>query len=201
MILCMLLFHSFHNVAGVIDSINVNTIENDSCWIISLQNISKDTVYIFDSYFKNNYYNTKSPLLYRYNKKERVCSINFLPIVPCLSPNKSDILVLGINSFGHIGQYSYNFTKLGPKDSLQVFICKKFDNRAYRDVDYKKYSKYSFGFEFRKTKLPKHYRLVSKFAVYKDVSILQSKDDFYYNEWLFNNQALSYDVLTAVLRE
>ena len=54
----MLLFHSFHNVAGVIDSINVNIIENDSCWIISLQNISKDTVYIFDSYFKNNYYNT-----------------------------------------------------------------------------------------------------------------------------------------------
>ncbi|MCR5569069.1 MAG: hypothetical protein K6G31_07325 [Paludibacteraceae bacterium] len=201
LIVTLFLLQSFRIVAGFTDSLSIDVKEQDTCWIISLQNTSKDTVYIFDSYFRNNYSNTNSPLLYRYNKGKKECSVNFFPIVPYLTPNQSDVLVHGINSFGYIGQYSYNFTKLGPNDKIRIFIRKKHIEWAYKDVDYKKYSKYSFDFEFKKTKLPKRYKLVSKFAIYKDVSIFHSKDDFYYNEQLFNEQALSYDELIVTLKE
>lgn len=169
-------------------------------WKMTLVNNSKDTLFIFDTYLRDSTYNNVS-FFYRYSKKQNICTIDFLPMLPYLSVHKTDLVILGNNSFVNKFQTTYQFSKVIPEDTVYYYVRKRRNRFAYKEVDYNNYSIFSESMDFKKTKLPSQYRLQCKIAIYKDITLLKSNEDYYNNALNFNKQAMAYKVLIIPIVE
>lgn len=163
----------------------------------SLANETKDTLYVFDSYFQGKK-RIDSPVFYHFNKKKNTCTITFLPLVPYLTVStKSDHIILGPNSYVNYGQYQYHFAKVSPSDTITIYLNPYgADFPCCKEVNLRKYTKFDKKIKFKITELPYSYKLNCQIAVYKDISYLLSDEYFYNREIEFNNQALSYEFIT-----
>lgn len=193
-----LIFCVFITKAQCYDGISCLSESVSDYWRITIINNSKDTIYLFDTYLKDSTQNNSS-LFYRYSKKNKKCIIEYAPMLPYLSVKRTDLIIVGSNSYVNKGQSVYEFSKICPYDSANYYIKKKHNNLAYKSINYRLYSKFSHSLKFKRVKLPSNYELECRLAYYKNISTLTSYEDYYYNEIEFNKQALSYDEIIIPL--
>jgi hypothetical protein len=192
------------------DSLFVQFIgEKENDFEFEIINNSKDTLYLFDSYLFDRderiigtYLDGKemqrSKYLHRYDKKTKQCKLSFLPLLPFLSVRHNDLIVLGGNKVAHIGQVLYHFRLIPPNSKNAIVISKSaFYSEDYvKEVYPQKISKFD-TIKFRKSKHTKCDTVIVEFALYKNIDLLNSKDAYYFDEFNFNEQALSYIVLSV----
>jgi hypothetical protein len=174
--------------------------EKDNDYEFELINNSKDTLYLFDSYLNENLYQSK--YLHRYDKKTKQCKLSFLPLLPFLSVRHNDLIVLEGNKVAHIGQVLYHFRLIPPHSKNAIVISKSaFYSEDYvKEVYPQKISKFD-TIKFRKSKHKKCDTVIVEFALYKNIDLLNSKDAYYFDEFNFNEQALSYIVLSVSVNQ
>lgn len=172
-------------------------VQDATAFYASLVNETKDTLYVFDTYFQGKK-RIDSPVFYHYNKKNNTCTVKFLPLVPYLTVStKSDHIILGPNSYVNYGQHQYHFTKVSPGDTITIYLNPYgADFPCCKAIDLRKYTKFDKKINFKTIEMPYSYELNCQIAVYKDISYLLSDEYFYNREVEFNNQALSYEIIT-----
>lgn len=174
--------------------------EKDSDFVFEIINGSRDTLYLFDSYLKENLYQSK--YLHRFDIKEKQCKLSLLPLLPFLSVRYSDRLILGENRIVNKWQVLYHFTAIAPNGKSII----KMNKSAFYSEDYveevypQKISKFD-TIKFHKSRYGKCGTVVVEFALYKNVNLLISKDAYYFDEFNFNEQALSYIVLFVLVNK
>lgn len=84
---------------------------------VTFNNPTADTIYIFSSYFEEEYYTSK--IINRVNEENKIRKISFLPFVWCITPEKSDAVITHAGGIIRSNQFLYNFISLPPKTSYQ----------------------------------------------------------------------------------
>ena len=171
--------------------------EKDNNFEFDIINNTQDTLYLFDSYLDNDLYQSK--YLHRFDKKEKQCKLSFLPLLPFLSVHYTDRLILGNNKVANKGQVLYHFRAIPPKSRNKVVISKSAfytENYVY-EVYPQKISKFEGTIKFRKSKNNRCDNVVVEFALYRNIDLLTSEKAYYFDEYNFNEQALSYYVLSV----
>lgn len=120
-------------------------------------------------------------------------------MLPYLSVQRTDLIMIGSKSYINKGQSVYEFSRICPNDSANYYIKKKYDNLAYKETNYRLYSKFSHSMKFKRVKLPSKYELECRLAFYKNITTLKSYEDYYYNEIEYNKQAQSYNEIVITL--
>lgn len=179
------------------------TYENGRLKIV-FYNGTKDKLYLFSPYFYENISAT-SKQIYRYNEENREIIISFLPLIPYVQVDYSD-LIIGINRITR--QVVYDFYKIKPsyKTTFYVKVANLRDMTIFTKDNIKLKElytyPYSLGIDFEEVLLPENKDCIKYFielAYYKDVSILCNRKNFYYNGLEFNEQAQSFEVLKIPL--
>jgi hypothetical protein len=186
--------------------------EKDNDFEFEIINNGKDTLYLFDSYLidrdkriitddKENKEIQQSIYLHRYDEKTKQCKLSFLPLLPYLSAHYTD-LILGRNKVASKGQVLYHFRLIPPNSKNAIVISKSaFYSEDYvKEVYPQKISKFD-TIKFRKSKHKKCDTVIVEFALYKNIDLLNSKDAYYFDEFNFNKQALSYIVLSVSVNQ
>jgi hypothetical protein len=196
------------------DSMYIRFIEekNDN-FEFEIVNKTKDSLYLFDSYLfdrdkriitsdKANKEIQQSIYLHRYDKKTKQCKLSFLPLLPYLSTHYTDF-ILGRNKVAYKGQVLYHFMAIPPNSSNTILISKSaFYSEDYvKEVYPQKIPKFEHNIKFRKSKHKKCDAVIVEFALYKNIDLLISKDIYYFDEFNFNEQALSYTVLSVTVNQ
>jgi hypothetical protein len=174
--------------------------EKDNDFEFEIINNSKDTLYLFDSYLNENLYQSK--YLHRFDVKEKQCKLSLLPLLPFLSVRHSDRLIIGENKIINKWQVLYHFKTIPPNSKNTIPIAKSaFSTDEYvKEVYPQKLSKFD-TIKFHKSKHKKCNAVVVEFALYKNIDLLISKEAFYFDEFNFNKQALSYTVLSVTVNQ
>jgi hypothetical protein len=164
-----------------------------------ITNNSPDTLFLFDSYLNEELYGSR--YLHRYDKKAKRCKLSFLPLLPYLSPRYRDVVILGGEKIANKGQIIFHFKAIPPNETYAVSIPKDFfHSREYVDEVYpQKYSKFDRRIKFRSRKRNRCDDVLVEFAIYKSVDLLKSENAYYFDELAFNEQALSYDILSITI--
>lgn len=103
------------------DSIFVEAHYNKEMLRIEIINNTRDTIFLFNSYFDKNI--TSSKYIYRYDKKNKSVNISFLPLIPYLFTRYSDRIVLQDRIVKEY-QTVYDFYKIPPyyKHTLNIDV-------------------------------------------------------------------------------
>ncbi|MDR2928823.1 MAG: hypothetical protein LBV41_11600 [Cytophagaceae bacterium] len=164
-------------------------------------NHTQDTLYLFDSYLNNYLY--KSKYLHRFDKKNKQCKLSLLPLLPFLSVHYTDVIILGDNKVANKWQVLYHFMTILPNSCHTVTISKN----AFYTKDYvyevypQKISKFEKTIKFRKSSNNRcSNNITVEFALYKNIDLLTSEKAYYFDEYNFNIQALSYTVLSVLVK-
>jgi len=175
---------------------------------INIVNPSKDTLYLFKSYFAQELYPSK--YIHQIDRKNKVYYISFAPIVSSLTTNKTDKVILGENSVGHKGQVLYDFIKLNPGtfyqleiDRTRLFKNHLISNNAVRYFDHFKLSKFkNANFKALTTSnLKGRYDVVVQFGIYDDVRLLCDKSKYYMNEIEFDRKSKVFKMINLNVRD
>ncbi len=149
-------------------SISIKDIEDgQGKKFIIFNNPTKDTLYVFSTYFEKEYY--KSPILNRLNKKSKEKKLSLIPLVKHLSPNLSDFIMTNDDKIINRGQLTYSFIPIPPEKSCSVvFDFNLILNERYvkdinvRDMNYNDKIKWK---EIRENKKI-NYKEIIEFAIY-----------------------------------
>jgi len=180
--------------------------EKDDDFEFELINNTQDTLYLFDSYIVERdrpYLDGKemqrSIYLHRFDKKTKQCKLSFLPLLPFLSVHYTDRLILGGNKVANKGQVLYHFRAIPPNSRNRIAISKSaFYTEDYINEVYpQKISKFEQTIKFRKSKHNRCNNVVVEFALYKNIDLLMNEQAYYLDEYNFNEQALSYTILSV----
>jgi len=178
-----------------------------------LINNTQDTLYLFDSYLfdRDNRIGTyldgkemqQSKYLHRFDKKTKQCKLSFLPLLPFLSVHYTDRIILSGDKVVDKGQVLYHFRAIPPNSKNKVVISKStFYTEDYVNEVYpKKISKFERTIKFRKSKHNRCNNIVVEFALYKNIDLLMNEQAYYFDEYNFNKQALSYTVLSVSVNQ
>ena len=169
--------------------------EKDSNFLFDIINSTQDTLYLFDSYLDSNLYTSK--YLHRFDKRTKQCKLSFLPLLPFLAVRNTDRLILSDNKIVNNGQVLYHFRAIPPKSKVEVSISKKaFYTEDYvKEVYPQRISKFERTIKFRRSKYNRCSNIVVEFALYKNIDLLINEQAYYFDEYNFNEQALSYTTL------
>lgn len=192
----------FEKESLIKDSVYSELIKHCKYFEITIKNPLTDTVYLFDSYLLDDLIYSK--YLHRIDKPNRVHKISFIPIIPYLSVEKSDVIVLGKERIVKRNQVLYGFKTIPPKTYLRIKINYKIFNNDENIVDFdaKKMSKFdNVIFENERTIDTIRYSKCVEFAIYKNVSLLTSKKSYYLDEFNFNWQAQSFIIISCIINE
>ena len=159
-------------------------------------NPTKNTLYVFASYFEERFY--KSKYLNRINKKTNEIKLSFLPLLNNLSTSKSDRILPGSNAIITRGQLKYKFIVLPPNTyferefsidySTPIRFSKDFNlsrlnmSDTLNFKDRKKCSKTDF------------FKKIIEFALYRNIKNLCNGNYFFNNPQEYNNVAKGYKV-------
>ena len=176
------------------DSLSTSVSYSETAMDIIINNDCKEDVYLFDSYLTDE--NT-SDYLHLYDSDSDICYLSFLPLIPYLGGMKPDRYRIGRNVINK-GFYSYHFITISAQDSVKICIpLSAFQHDHYmKYVDVSQYSKFDKGIQFWDSPGPTTKRYLVRLAIYEDVGILLDHDAYATKEYEYNNQALSYSVLT-----
>ncbi len=189
----------------LMDSLSLNFVsELDDCIVFEFTNESSDSLYLFDSYLNEVTVLLKESVcdsikyLHRYDKEQRQCKFSFLPFLPYLSVQCTDLVVLGEDRFIRKGQILYHFSLISPKSKLSVVIPRNafYSKKYVKDVSLKGFSIFDKGIKFENVLPPKCGRMIVEFAIYQKIDLLISADVYYLDEVSFNEQALSYEIFS-----
>lgn len=180
--------------------------ESNDCMSFEFINKSDDSLYLFDSYLneililsEENLYDTK--YLHRYDRKTKKCKFSFLPFLPYLSVQYTDLAAIGENRFVRKGQIVYHFSLIPPKGKLNIVIPKKFfySTKYVKDMSLEKISIFDKGINFDDILKKGCSQIIVEFAIYKNIDLLTSIDSYYLDEIGFNKQALSYEIFSILI--
>ncbi|MDH6310475.1 hypothetical protein M2451_004019 [Dysgonomonas sp. PFB1-18] len=185
-------------------SILVNT--NKDVFEFELINNTSDSLYLFDSYLNENAFSDIEQLynaryLHRFDRKENQCKLSFLPLIPYLSVERNDLYIIGENRLIRKGQILYSFKSILPHSKLCIKIPKEsfYQEKYIKEVDTKKMSKFDKKMKIKNIDGVKCDNIVVEFAVYKNINIINNFEAYYYNEFEFNEQVLSYSIISVLI--
>lgn len=169
---------------------------------ITFFNKSVDTVYLFNSYLQQSFLSSK--YLHRIDFVNREYKISFLPLVPFLFTEYSDLLQTK-NAIVGRNQVVYNFYKLLPQTSYSLtlpyqdlFLTNIKQRLAVKDFNVKSLNKFNNKVKFKAAsldKVPTQFSYYFEFAFYKSVSFLCDKSAYYIQEYQFDKQAKEFEVI------
>ena len=178
-------------------------ITKDSIFI-NIVNSTRDTVYLFKSYFQKDLYSSK--YIHRIDTKKKNYYITFIPLIPYLSTQRTDNLVLSQNRIIKKNQILYDFIKVAPQTHFKIafyledlFKNVKTKNNITRALQTSSLNKFSY-IKFKSLTsscLIHKYNLFFSFAFYNHIDIVCRKSDFYLNEFNFNSQAKSFHIIST----
>lgn len=184
------------------DSLYLDYDKMTSAGYIKIVNPTKDTLYLFSSYFTQELQSSK--YLHEVNRKNKTYYISFVPIVSNLATKRTDKIILGEESIAHKGQVLYDFIKLDPNTyyALEINYNTLFKNgkanrnavKYYNNQSLSKFKEASFK-TLTTSKLAGKYNLIFQFGVYTDVRVLCSESNYYLNEYEFDKQAKSFKTI------
>jgi len=170
-------------------------------------NNSTDSLFLFDSYFNeettaiiNKIPNAK--YLHRFDTKSKQCKLSFLPLLPFLSVDKTDVIVFGENSVVRKGQILFHFKIISPQSKTVIKLPKEsfYQTNFIKEIYPKKLSKFDNKINVKDIYNTKCKYIIVEFAVYKNIDIFRNKDAYYYDEFNFNTQALSYKIISIPVK-
>lgn len=174
---------------------------------IKIVNPTKDTLYLFSSYFTQELQSSK--YLHEVDRKNRTYYISFVPIISNLATKRTDKIIIGEGSIAHKGQVLYDFIKLSPSTYyvLKINPNTLFKNsnasrnavKSYNNQSLSKFKEASFK-TLTTSKLAGKYNLVFQFGVYTDVKVLCSESNYYLNEFEFDKQAKSFKTINLPVK-
>lgn len=179
---------------AIVDSISSNNLH------VSFYNHTKDTVFLFKSYFDKDI--STSEYLYRYDKTNKNLYSSFVPLLPYLSIKYSDRVVTQ-NRAVTKNQVVYDFYKIPP---YQVF---SFDlkikdltsiKQAFQQFSPHSLSKFENNVSFKKCKFNPYkasIKYLLQLAYYKNVQTVCDGKSYYLDELKFNDEANSFIVIDA----
>jgi hypothetical protein len=167
---------------------------------INVINSSKDTIYLFKSYF--DYDISESQILYRYNKKESQIKMSFIPLLPFLFTKYNDRTIITKNRIIEDFQTVYDFFVIPPYNqfNLKIDVINIKNKKDFiADIDIKKLNKFR-KIKFKKVKISDKQKnnLIIELAYYKDISLLCSLSAYFYDEYNFNVQAKDFCIISFV---
>jgi hypothetical protein len=167
----------------------------------NIENNSLDTIYIFNSYFEKEF--LSSPYLHRVDKRNKINKISFLPLVPYISTRYDDVITKE-RLLSH-NQIVYDFYRLPPRTKIEFGflindLFKMYPKRknCILDFDAKKLHKYSknIPLKFCECNGDKYELIQFEFAIYKKVNLLCNQNSFYSDEYEFDRQSKSFEILS-----
>lgn len=170
-----------------IDSLYIDYISCNNSVDFKIINPTKDTLYLFSSYFAKELLSSK--YLHVLDKKHKKYYISYVPIVGNLTIKQSDKIILGEHRIGNKGQVLYDFIKLPPYTyyDFEVNYTDLFKNNKNAVKYFDSYSQSKFkeaSFKSLTTnKLKGKYNLVFRFGIYNDVNFLCKESNYYLNEF------------------
>lgn len=163
---------------------------------LKITNNSKDTIYIFKSYFDNGISN--SEYLYRYDKKSNTVNISFVPLLPYLSTKYSDRIVLNDRIITD-NQVVYDFYKILPFSEYSFSIAAlnfREKKEFIKDFDTSTLNKFEKIKGIKKKKwIKKNPSFFINIAYYDNVEVLCNSDLYYLKELKFNDAAKNFKVI------
>ena len=161
---------------------------------VRVLNNSRDTIYLFKSYFEKDI--SLSKFIYRYDKKNKKVKVSFLPLIPYLYTKYSDRIVFNDRAIGEY-QTVYDFYVIPPfyEYTFDVDVLDISQKQNYiKDVNTAELNK------FQKIKKIKNINLKNRqnvdftieIAYYKDISIICNSNSYFLNELEFNKQAKEF---------
>lgn len=183
------------------DSVYTIAIDTGESIKVSIFNTTKDTVFLFSSYLKDDYIQSK--YLHRINENSEEKKISFLPITPFLSTSLSDKIILGSDAIISFKQIEYEFIVIPPMKVFEKYFSNKslYINLFTRDINLQALNPFS-KLKFKVIDVSKHkkynaYKNIVEFAIYKNVENLCDDTMFHLEMGAFTEQALDYKVLSA----
>lgn len=157
-------------------------------------NNSKDTIYLFRSYFEKDI--SLSKYIYRYDKKSKKVKVSFLPLIPYLYTKYSDRIVFNDRIIREY-QTVYDFYVIPPfyEYAFDVDVLDILQKQNYiKDINTAELNKFQKIKKMQNINLKnkKNVDFVIEIAYYKDVSIICNRDSYFLNELKFNKQAKEF---------
>ena len=189
------------------DSLYATYKEDTVGMTVTIVNTTKDTLYIFDSYLHPQFLGSK--YLHRIDLNSKRYKLSLLPIVPHVFTKYSDNAIVSDQAIIGNHQIVYDFIKLPPGCYKQmvfkfddIFRYKDSNNNVSVDYNVKLLNKNSkVPVKFFTTKgLTGKYDFFFEFAVYKKISLLCTQAAYYMEEYKFDKESKSFDVLTLRAR-
>ncbi|XLS28536.1 hypothetical protein ACJD0Z_15185 [Flavobacteriaceae bacterium M23B6Z8] len=151
-------------------------------------NPTKDTLYVFSSYFEEIYY--RSPILNRLNKKSKEKKLSLIPLINYLTPNLNDLIMLKDDALINKGQLSYSFIQIPPKKSCSVIFDLNLilNDRYAKDINVRDLA-FNDKIKWKEVKERKKisYKKIIEFAIYNsnvkklcDIDYYVSKTNEYF---------------------
>lgn len=170
---------------------------------INIFNNTKDTIFLFKSYFEKDI--SKSKYIYRYHKKKQKVKISFLPIIPYLYTRYSDKIIFQDRIIEEY-QTVYDFYKLPPfyKYSINIEVLNLKNKRNYiKDVVLEHMNKFQKPKKFKPISLKKNTNVnySTEVAYYTDVTFICNEKSYFLEELNFNEQAKSYYMIEIPIDE
>lgn len=203
-ILYLILFFCKESFANAQDSMRLSHHYINDSIRLEFMNESSDTLYIFSSYLKPFVYYNK--YLNRFNKKENIFKVSFLPIVSHVYTVKTDVIFLGDEQIIKPFQFTYEFIRIAPNKSYSITLpfaeLKNFllhQNRIVADFDPVKYFKKKQVKYLKKPEIALVNKVKYEFAVYQNVNVLTTKASEANESDKYIKQAKSFKIKSVQL--
>ena len=179
------------------DTIYVESVKENK-YIVRIYNPTKESVYLFSSYFNDDLFMSK--YLHLYSEKNNSCILSFLPLPYFLSYTRSDNVILGANAVVNRNQIIYQFLEIPRASFIEILLpdtC--FDADYVNCYDARKMSPNN-----RPTfKVAKGLRRCSKkeiqVAVYANIGTL-NKEVYYADPYSFSQGISDYRLLSITIK-
>lgn len=155
--------------------------ESRDTLVFTFSNNSKDTFFLFSTYFDNKYLSSK--YLHRIDKEFRTYKLSFLPLLPFISAYLTDKIILdNENKIIMEGQTLFQFVKIEPLETFtlclpysELFLHKDKKNNAVKEFAFDEVDKKTIKQLSLRNQKGK-YNLSFEFALYNKVDLLLSRD-------------------------
>lgn len=166
---------------------------------LKISNNTKDTIFIFNSYFASDI--SLSKYLYRYDKKNNIVNISYSPLLPYLFTKYSDKVSFE-NRIIKDYQVVYNFYKIPPLHEYSFSISSinfKEHKEFIKDFDITKLNKFEKLKRLKNIKIKKNPAFIVSIAYYSTIETLCNENSYYQEELKFNTAAKDFKIIQSPL--
>ncbi|TDS20877.1 hypothetical protein DFQ03_0133 [Maribacter caenipelagi] len=185
------------------NKVYATSVKNGNGIEIIINNTTKDTIYLFSSYLKDDY--LKSKYLHRVDKKNKINKLSLLPLTPFVSTKYSDNIIMGEEAIINKNQIVYDFIVIPPNQSYKRLLSEDIMTvkEVTKDFDLADLNLNS-RVKFKSKNLDRCKKLKSvmktiEFAIYRDVNMLCEEKAYYTNVRDFDVASKNYDIIRISL--